>query len=40
MGAPARPVEIEESLQKLVKDLPDIVKDLKRLRQKMVEEEK
>lgn len=40
MGAPARPVEIEESLQKLVKDLPDIVKDLKRLRQKMTEEEK
>jgi UDP-3-O-[3-hydroxymyristoyl] glucosamine N-acyltransferase len=40
MGAPARPVEIEESLQQLVKDLPDIVKDIKRLRQKMVEEKK
>lgn len=35
MGTPANPVKIEESLQKLVHDLPDIVKDLKLLRKKV-----
>jgi UDP-3-O-[3-hydroxymyristoyl] glucosamine N-acyltransferase len=39
MGAPARPVDVERSVQAFLRDLPDLVKDLQRLRRKFSSKE-
>jgi UDP-3-O-[3-hydroxymyristoyl] glucosamine N-acyltransferase len=37
MGAPAKPVELEESLQAILSELPDIMREFQRLRRKLAD---
>ncbi len=40
MGAPARPLEAEKSLQSLLVDLPEVMKELQQLRRRLADKER